>query len=150
MASSELDETARNAIHVARYETSETLQCYETLCKALLETNNLYQSISMNREQQQTLVESIKVSNHHHDSSKSTTDTDVRRPTLFYQQPNTWTDSDGVYQPRHAGTDNKEGNKEDMLRSDVEIENLRQAEIKENLSNAQEAISSLSKKLHAN
>eukprot|EP00957_Ditylum_brightwellii_P069268 5258419-Ditylum_brightwellii.AAC.1 len=56
----------------------------------------------MNREQQQNLVENKKEPNHHHDSSKSTTDTYVSRPTLFTQQPNTWTDPDGTYQPRHT------------------------------------------------
>eukprot|EP00957_Ditylum_brightwellii_P022578 1702924-Ditylum_brightwellii.AAC.1 len=70
---------------------------------------------------------------------KSTTDTDVRRPTLFSQQPNVCTNSGSVYQLRHTGTDNEE----DMLSSRVEIERLH------DLSNAQKAISSLPTKLHA-
>eukprot|EP00957_Ditylum_brightwellii_P206038 15346494-Ditylum_brightwellii.AAC.1 len=70
---------------------------------------------------------------------------DVRRPIVFSQQPNTCTDSDGSCQPRHTGTDNKE----DMLRSDIEIDRLQYVKLKDDLIDAQKAISLLSTRLHA-
>eukprot|EP00957_Ditylum_brightwellii_P001081 85992-Ditylum_brightwellii.AAC.1 len=108
MADSKLIETARDTMRVARYETSETLKSCETLRRALLDTGSLYQSILMNREQRRTVVENNKETDNHHDPSESTTDTDIRRPTLFSQQPIAWTDTDDVYQSRHAGNDNDE------------------------------------------